>query len=167
MCVVCVCVCIYWTAIYSIFLLMDNFLHLYPVKKQKTYQLLYKAEFLIVYWTFRKWKGKNNNMLFSWISYCWVGRRYPMGLPPDSEKEHQQMVLVFQEGTMTLDLQALERLLTGICCGYLSKALGVWVTLEKNKKATTWKRKKMEKTFPVNLLYSTFEDSKRGSDGKG
>lgn len=60
-----------------------------------------------------------------------------MGLPPDSEKEHQQMVLVFQEGTMTLDLQALERLLTGICCGYLSKALGVWVTLEKNKKATT------------------------------
>ena len=27
-----------------------------------------------------------------------------MGLAPDSEKEHQQMVLVSQEGTMTLDL---------------------------------------------------------------
>ena len=60
-----------------------------------------------------------------------------MGLPPDSEKEHQHIVLVFQEGTMTLHLQVLGRLLTGISCGYLSKVLGVWVTLERNKNAAT------------------------------
>lgn len=42
-----------------------------------------------------------------------------------------------------------------------------WVTLDRNRKATMRKRKKMEKTFPVTLSYLLFEDSKRGSDGKG
>ena len=70
-----------------------------------------------------------------------------MGLPPDSEKEHQQMVLVSQEGTMTLDLQVLERLLTGISCGYLSKVLGVWVTLEKNKRQQHERGRKWKRHF--------------------
>lgn len=42
-----------------------------------------------------------------------------------------------------------------------------WVTPDRSRKATTRKRKKMGKTFPVTLSYLLFADSRRGSDGKG
>lgn len=47
-----------------------------------------------------------------------------MELPPDSEEEHQLMALVSHEGAMMLNLQVLERLLTGLSCDYLRKLLG-------------------------------------------
>ena len=97
----------------------------------------------IVHWTFRKWTGESKDLLLSWSSCCWAGRRGPMELPPDSEEEHQLMALVSQEGAVMLNLQVLERLLAGLSCGYLRKLLGWHLTgtgRQQRERGRKWKR---------------------------